>query len=189
MSDISVQAENQDTDIQYKPTMPRGWRDMNKPDTSDSQRGRPRLPSWRRKSRETESSLPSASSPDKFYEGRIGDIANEKLDVQAPSNLTGTLDVNEISSTYSPVDLQIETSQRSSSLDGITSLVTSGSSNSGSKALSPSSPKLLGLLPLLAGSPSNVAGSVALPSTTPQWMQFLGDQKFSRKEQDLNLGL
>lgn len=169
--------------------MPRGWRDMNKADTSDSQRGRPRLPSWRRKSREKESSLPSASSPDKFYEGRIGDIANEKLDVQAPSNLTGTLDVNEISSTYSPVDLQIETSQRSSSLDGITSLITSGSSNSGSKALSPSSPKPLGLLPLLAGSPSNVAGSVALPSTTPQWMQFLGDQKFSRKEQDLNLGL
>lgn len=181
--------------------MPRGWRENHKPDSADSQRGWRNFP-FRRKSWEKESLPPAASSPENYFEEKtISDMSanattllNEKLHIEVPSNTTVNLDPNGSTSTFSPVNLQQETSPILGSLDGIvdnSSLACNGSSNTVSKVLSPSSTKPLGLFPFLAGTPSNVGkvGSVVLPSTTPQWMQFLSDQNVRRKQEDIDSGL
>lgn len=182
--------------------MPRGWREGHRPDTSESQRGRPKLPLWKRKPCDNESSPPVVSSPHSYFEQKqsvnettdSGDFLAKSptfLDANfnVPSNTTETL-VNE-RSTYSPVNLQSETSPTLHSLDGASnysSLVSDSSTNTSSKATSPSSAKPFSLL--LAGMPTNMgmAGSVALTSSVPPWMQFLNKQDAEQKQQDVSSG-
>lgn len=187
--------------------MPRGWRESHRPDTGDSERGRPKLPLWNRKSCGNESSPPAVSSPRNYFEQKQSE--NETTDrggnaksptyldanLTVPSNTTETLVSESIStySLYSPVNLQPETRPTQHSLDGVSvypSHVSDSSANTPNKATSPSSAKPLSLLPFLSGVPSNVgmAGSVALTSSKPQWMQLLNKQDAGQKQQDLSSG-
>lgn len=185
--------------------MPRGWRDNHRPDTTDSQRGRPKLPLWKRKSCDSASSPPANNSSlsNYFEDKRVGettdsvDLAKARAEasilldenLNVPSNTTGTLDSS--TSTYSPVNLQSETMSTLHCHDGVSdSLVSDTSFNTSSKATSPSSNKPLSLLPFLAGLPSNsgMVGSVVLTPSAPQWMQFLKSQDAERKQQDFSSG-
>ncbi|KAL9975188.1 hypothetical protein ACROYT_G012317 [Oculina patagonica] len=274
--------------------MPRGWRESQRPDTSESQRGRPKLPLWKRRpSCDNESSPPVVSSPHNYFEQKqsvnettdttsfpgsfsphplsalgghrerdpgkevatdSGDSAtsptyldrlNAKLN--ASSNTTETLvtyspvnlqsgsfsprpqsalagqgerdprnvvatesgdsatfptyldrlnaklnassNTTETLVTYSPVNRQPETIIGRRSHGGVSnysSLVSNSSTNTSTKATSPSSTKPFSRL--LAGMPSNMgmAGSVALPPSVPQWMQFLNKQDAGQKQQDMS---
>ena len=185
--------------------MPRGWRDSHRPDTTDSQRGRLKLPLWKRKSCDSASSPPASSPPpclsNYFEDKRVSettdsvDLARASIlldeNLNVPSNTTETLDSS--SSTYSPVNLQPETMSTLHCNDGVSdhsSLVSDSSLNTSSKATSPSSTKPLSLLPLLAGLPSNsgMVGSVVLTPSVPQWMQFFNNQDAERKQQDISSG-
>lgn len=187
--------------------MPRGWRESHRSDTGESQRGRPKLPGpWRRRSCDNESSPPPVSPPNSYTYFEQKPSANETTDTAdlaksptyfdailnpVPSNSTGTL-VNG-SSTCSPVHLKSETTPTPHSIDGESvypSLVSASSSNTSTKATSPSSTKPLSLLPFLGGLPTNggMAGSVALTSSVPQWMQFLNKQDVGEKLQDMSTG-
>lgn len=183
--------------------MPRGWRESHRPDTGDSQRGRPKLPLWNRKSCDNESGPPAASSPHNYFEQKRSenttDLAKSPTYLDAnltvPSNTTETLVSESINtySLYSPVNLQPETTPTQHSLDGVSVYplhVSDSSANTPNKATSPSSVKPLSMLPFLSGVPSNVgmAGSVALTSSKPQWMQLLNKQDAGLKQQDLSSG-
>ena len=180
--------------------MPRGWRDGHRPDATESQRGRPRLPLWKRRPSDNESSPHANSSlsncrleDNKVSQTTDGvDLAKASIlldeNLYAPSNRTGTIDSS--TSTYSPVNLQPETTSTPHHPDGVSehsSLVLD------SKVTSPSSTKPLSLLPFLAGFPSTGnagrVGSVALTPSVPQWMQFFNNQDIEREEQEISSGL
>ena len=186
--------------------MPRGWREGHRPDITDSQMGRPRLPLWKRKTYGNESSQPANSSISNCYLEEKNDKTTDSVDLNVakassvlldenlyvPSNTTVTLDGS--TSSYSPVNEQPETMPTPHLPDGVSGhslLVSESSLNTSSKAASPSSPKPLSMLPLLAGLPGNggMVGSVVLTQSIPQWMQFFDNQDGDRKEQDISLGL
>jgi len=175
--------------------MPRGWRDGHRPDATESQRGRPRLPLWKRRPSDNESSPPANSSL--LEDNKVGqttdgvDFAKASIlldqNLYAPSNTTGTIDSS--TSTYLPVNLQPETMSTPHHPDGVSehsSLVLD------SKLTSPSSTKPLSLLPFLAGLPSTGnggrVGSVVLTPSVPQWMQFFNNQDIEREEQEISSG-
>ena len=186
--------------------MPRGWRESHRPDTTDSQMGRPRLPLWKRKSYDTESSPAANSSLGNCYLEEKNGKTTDSVDLNVakassilfddnmyvPSNTTAMLDNS--TSTYSPVNKQPETMPRHQHPDGVSghsSLVSESTLNTASKAISPSSPKPLSMLPFLAGLPGNsgMVGSVVLAQSVPQWMQYFDNQEAERKEQDISSGL
>ena len=182
--------------------MPRGWREGHRPDTTDSQRGRPKLPLWKRKSCSNESSPPANSSLSNYFEDKTVGKATDSVDLAkasilldenlyVPSNTTGPLDSS--TSTYSPFNLQPETMHHPDGVPDHSSLVSDSSLNRSSKETSPSSTKPLSLLPFLTGLPSTcnggMVGSVVLTPSAPQWMQFFNSQDAERKEQDISSGL
>ena len=189
--------------------MPRGWRESHRSETGESQRGRPKLSVWKRKSCDNESSQPAVSPSNSYTYFEQKPSVNQTTDPAdlaksptfsdvilnpVPLNTTGTL-VNG-SSTCSPVNLQSETTPTPHGIhDGESiypSLVSASSSNLPlpTKATSPSSTKPLSLLPFLGGVPTNggMAGCVALTSSVPQWMQFLNKQDVGEKSQDMSTG-
>lgn len=187
-------------------TMPRGWRESQRPDTTDSQMGRPRLPLWKRKSYNNESSPPADSSLGNCYLEEKNGKTTDSVDLNVakassilldenpyvPSNTTATQD--ESTRTYSPVNKQPETMPIRHHPDGVSGhslLVSESSLNTSSKAGNPSSPKPLSMLPFLGGLPGNggMVGSVVLTQSVPQWMQFFDNQDADRKEQDISSGL
>ena len=184
-------------------TMPRGWRESHRPDTTDSQRERPRLPLWKRKSCDNESSPPASLG--NYLEDKVVTNTTDSVDLAKASilldenlyggsNTTGTAVSS--ANTYSPVILQSEAMSSPRHPDGVSghsSPVSDSSLNTPSKVTSPSSTKPLSLLPFLAGLPSTgnggMAGSVVLTPSPPQWMQFFNNEDAERKEQDISSGL
>lgn len=180
--------------------MPRGWRDGHRPDATESQRGRPRLPLWKRRPSDNESSPPAYSSLSdcRLEDNKVSpttdgvDLAKASIvldeNLYAPSNRTGTIDSS--TSTYSPVNLQPETMSTPHHPDGVSE---HSSLLLDSNVTSPSSTKPLSLLPFLAGLPSpgngGRVGSVVLTPSVPQWMQFFNNQDIEREEQEISSGL
>jgi len=185
--------------------MPRGWRESHGPDTTDSQRGRPRLPLWKRKSCDNESSPPANSSLSSYFEEKkvgntTGSVDLAKASILLDENLYGptntTRTVVSGASTYTPVILQPETTSSSHHPDdvlGHSLFVSDSSLNTFSRVTSPNSTKPMSLLPFLVGLPSTgnsgMVGSVVLTPSVPQWMQFFNNQDAERKEQDISSGL
>jgi len=175
------------------------------PDTADSQRGRPRLPLWKRKSSDNESSPPANSSLSSYFEEKRVSNTTDSVDLTkasvllddnlyGPQNTTGT--VVSSASTYTPVILQPETTSSPHHRDGVLGdslLISDSSLNTSSIVTSPNNTKPMSLLPFLAGLPSTsnsgMVGSVVLTPSLPQWMQFFNNQHVERNEQDISSGL
>ena len=183
--------------------MPRGWRETHKPETADSQRGRRRL-LWSREERDKESNLSSVSTPDstfqhtKINEGtKGGDLSvrfappllNEGVQIANSSNTTEALASNSNMCYSLTGNLQPETKLPLERVDGVSnnsSLATGGNKLTNTSSNS----KPLSLLPFLGMSSTvGVMGSIASPTSVPQWMQFVGKQDTQRMTQDMSSGL
>ena len=194
--------------------MPRGWRDVHKPETADSQRGRRKMPRpWMKRDCDKDSNFPPVSSHESATEHtRFNEtmksrdfpmvfappILNEGLEVKS-SDKTEALDTgNYNTQLYSLTDsLKPEVKLSNiQSVDGASNYSSptpdDGSSSIAysSMANSSGSKPLSTLLPFLAmPSTVSVMGSITSPTSVPQWMQLLGKQDGEAMPQDLSSGL
>lgn len=174
--------------------MPRGSRHPESANTTDSQRGRRRIPPWRNIGWDEESRLSSISScgsatqqargdeptcmttedlTPKFYEGLGANSKSETVGSRKSTHhsLTGNKQP-ETPADYSSV--------ASNGLSNVYTKVPANSNNT----------KPMSLLPFL-GMPSaaGIVGKITSPTSAPQWMQLLSKQDADEMMQDLSHGL
>ena len=186
--------------------MPRGWRETQKPETADSQRGRRKPLTWRRREWDKESNPSSVSSQDSIFEQRMAtetmksatfpSIQNEGLEAKL-KNETESLVSDSSSGHYSTLyslmgNMQLETKSTNSAegASDYSSLTPNDSSNAHSKVANSNSVKPLSLFPFLGMTGTvGVTGPITSPTSVPQWMQVLNKQDAEKLMQDLNSGL
>ena len=188
--------------------MPRGWREMQKPETADSQRGRRQKPGhmWRRREWDKESNLSSVSSHDSIFEqamvsetmksSKFPPVQNEGLEAKLTNeteSLVSSSSSGHNGTLYSLMgNIQPEANSTNSAerVSCYSSFTPSDSSNAYNKVTNSNSMKTLSLLPFLGMTGTvGVTGPITSPTSVPQWMQLLNKQDAEKLMQDLNSGL
>ena len=186
--------------------MPRGWRETQKPETADSQRGRRKPDRWRRREWDKESNLSSVSSHDSIFEqamvsetmksSKFSPIQNEGLDAKLTNETeslasgTGSGHNSTLYSLMGIVQPEAKSTNVAEGASDYSSLTPSGSSNAYNKVTNSNSMKPLSLLPFLGmTSTVGVTGPITSPTSAPQWVQLLNKQDAEKLMQDLNSGL
>lgn len=174
--------------------MPRGSRHPESANTTDSQRGRRRIPPWRNIGWDEESRLSSISSCGSATQQGRGDeptcMTTEDLTPKLYQGL-GTNSKSETVGSRKSTNHSLTGNEQPEAPADYSSVASNGLSNAYTKVPANSNnTKPMSLLPFL-GMPSaaGIVGKITSPTSAPQWMQLLSKQDADEMMQDLSHGL